>query len=432
MRLNLALALTAGLGLLAFAAPSLAAAPPRENVEHVASAIAAGYFDAAKGKAIADDLRADAAQGKFDALTDPRDLASALTMRLQPLDHHFSVMWSPPAPGPGQGPSQGQQRRPGPMVAPGADRLANYGFHRLEMLPEGVAYIDLRGFADIDFRDPKDAARRAADTALDFAANADAVIIDLRDNGGGAPSMVGYLTSAFTRPDADIYNTFHSRDGTSSEKPGIYRPAPRLDVPLYILTSGRSASAAEALAYTLQSAGRAKTVGEASAGGANPGGFIEVGEGLRIFVSGGSPINPITHRNWEGTGVTPDLPAPAATALRRARMAALEQIVAKPGAAMEARWTLDTLRAEADPPKVDLAAYAGAFGAAVVSVQDGRLSLQREHRPAWVLTPLGGDLFTVADDPTRRVRFERGPAGAVIAMEQLYAAGFSTRFLRGV
>ncbi len=430
--MRLKLALTAGLGLLTLAAQSPAAVPPRQNVEHVAAAIESGYYDPAKGKAIADDLRAAAAKGQFDALIDPRDLATALTVRLQPLDHHFSVMWSPPATGPAQSAPQGAAGRPGPMVAPGADRIGNYGFHRLEMLPEGVAYIDLRGFADIDFADPRDPARRAADTALDFAANADAVILDLRDNGGGAPAMVGYLTSAFTKPDADIYNTFHSREGASSEKPGVYRPGPRLDVPVYILTSGRSASAAEALAYTLQSAGRARTVGEASAGGANPGGLVEVGEGLRVFVSSGSPINPITHRNWEGTGVQPDVPAPAASALRRARMAALEQILAKPGAAVEARWTLDTLRAEAAPPKVDLAAYAGAFGGAVVSVQDGRLNLQREHRPAWVLTPLGGDLFTVADDPTRRVRFERDPAGAIIAMEQIYAAGFSARFLRGV
>jgi hypothetical protein len=426
MRLNLALA--AGLALLAFAAPSLAAAAPRDNVDQVAAAIAAGYFDPVKGKAVADDLRAAAAKGQFDALTDPRDLATALTARLQPLDHHFSVMWSPPAPAP----MQGSPRRPGPMAAPGADRIGNYGFHRLEMLPEGIAYIDLRGFANINFGDPKDPARRAADTALDFAANADAVILDLRENGGGSPAMVGYLTSGFTRRDADIYNTFHSRGGSFSEKPGVYRANPRLDVPVYILTSGRSASAAEALAYTLQSAGRARTVGEASAGGANPGGFVELGDGLRVFVSNGSTTNPITHRNWEGTGVKPDLPAPASTALRRARMAALEDILAKPGAAIEAQWTLDTLRAEAQPPKVDLAAYAGAFGAAVVSVQDGHLSLQREHRPAWVLTPLGGDLFTVVDDPTRRVRFERDPAGTVTAMEQLYAAGFSARFLRGV
>lgn len=418
------LAITAALGLLSFAT-SGQAAESRQAVERIAGVIQANYFDPDKAAAIAADLRAAAAKGEFDALTDPRDLATALTRRLQPQDHHFSVSSVPMA-------ASGAPMGPPRQVIPSGDRTGNYGFHRLEMLPEGVAYIDLRGFSDINFADPHDPARRTADAALDFAAEAEAVIIDLRDNGGGAPSMVGYLTSAFTRPNANIYNTFHQRRGTSSEKPGAYRAGPRLEVPIYILTSGRTGSAAEALAYTLQSAGRAKTVGEASAGAANPGGTFAAGEGLQIFVSTGSPTNPITHRNWEGAGVRPDIPVPAATALRQARMAALEGILARPGASAEARWTLETLRSEAAPPAgLKLADYVGAFGPATVAMQDGRLSLQRERRPAWVLVPLGADLFTVADDPTHRVRFERGPAGVVTALEQLYADGFSARFLRG-
>ena len=419
-------ALAAALGLLSLAAPGLAATPPRAAVERIASVIEANYFDAEKARAVAADLRAAAAKGEFDALTDPRDLTTTLTGRLQPLDHHFAVTWSDPA-----------QAAASPQAAPrqatpSTDRISNYGFRRLEMLPEGVAYIDLRGFSDIDFSNPRDPARHAADAALDFAAEADAVIVDLRENGGGSTAMVGYLTSAFTRPDADIYNTFHGRGATFNERPGVSRANPRLDTPVYILTSGRTGSAAEALAYTLQSAGRAKTVGEASAGAANPGGFFPAGEGLTIFVSTGAPTNPITHRNWEGAGVQPDIAVPAATALRRARLAALETILAKPGAPTEARWAQETLRAEATAPTVDLAAYAGTFGAAVVAVQDGRLTVQRARRPIWVLTPLGGDLFTVVDDSTRRVRFERNAAGAITAVEQSFASGASVRFLRGV
>ena len=418
--------LAAILWLLAFASPGLAASPPRAAVDRIAGVIEANYFDADKARTVAADLRARAAKGEFDALTDPRDLATALTDKLQPLDHHFSVSWSDPAQA-----AASPQAAPRQMP-PGMDRISNYGFRRLEMLPEGVAYIDLRGFSDIDFADPQDPARHAADAALDFSAQADAVIIDLRENGGGSTSMVGYLTSAFTRRDADIYNTFHGRGATFNEKPGVWRANPRLDTPVYILTSGRTGSAAEALAYTLQSAGRAKTVGEASAGAANPGGFFNAGEGLSIFVSTGAPTNPITHRNWEGAGVQPDIAVPAATALRRARMAALEAILARPDAPTEARWAQETLRAEAaPPPAVDLAAYTGAFGPAVVALQDGRLTLHRERRPTWVLTPLGGDLFAVADDPTRRVRFERNAAGAITAVEQSFASGASVRFLRG-
>ena len=70
-----------------------------------------------------------------------------------------------------------------------------------------------------------------------------------------------YLVSAFTPADARIYNVFHSREGTISEAPSVYRANPRLDVPVYILTSARTGSAAEALPYTLQAAGRAGHLG---------------------------------------------------------------------------------------------------------------------------------------------------------------------------
>ena len=130
----------------------------------------------------------------------------------------------------------------------------------------------------------------------------DAVIIDLRYNGGGSPAMVGYLVSAFTPRDADIYNVFHGREGTESERPKDAYASPRLDVPLYVLISGLSASAAESTTYTLQAAHRATVVGEPSAGAANPGGEFPVGDGFNVFISTGTPVNPVTGKNWEGVG----------------------------------------------------------------------------------------------------------------------------------
>src|SRR3546814_18373422 len=94
--------------------------------------------------------------------------------------------------------------------------------------------------------------------------------------------MVGYLASAFVARGADIFNTFHSRAGTQSEAPADWYDAPRPAVPLYVVVNARTGSAAESFAYTLQQAGRATLVGEASGGAANTGATVATREGRAI------------------------------------------------------------------------------------------------------------------------------------------------------
>lgn len=420
--------------------PAAAVQPsPRETVAAVAGRIRDLYFDPAAGDRIADALEAEAAAGAFDSLTDQRDLAATLSRRLRPLDAHFNVAWDPNAPaGPapmmrrppseGAGPAAGEPiRRLARPANPGEVR-GNFGFRKVEILSGNVGYIDLRQFSNIDFDNPADPARRAADSALAFVADADAVIFDLRDNGGGAPSMVGYLTSAFTPANAPIYNVFHSREGTESEAPDVFHPNPRLEVPVYVLISGRTGSAGEAFPYTLQGARRATIVGEASGGAANPGGMVPVGGGFAVFISQGSPRNPATGRNWEGTGVLPDVAVPWDQALTRAHSLALEGIVAGDSRRTDAIWTLEAMNATAQAG--DLSAYAGAYGEQQVSVVGDKLHVVRGRRPPVVLSALGPDLFTVVGDPTRRVQFTRNDAGRVTTMDSLGLGGPGPRARR--
>lgn len=428
---------------LLMASPALAqgASPaPRETVAAIAGHIRDIYFDPIVGDRIADDLEAENGRGAFDRLTDPRDLAATLTSRLRPHDAHFNVAWDPNAPsGPGPqprlaprpgGPAPEGPRivRAGPPRGPSPDALSHYGFRRVEILPGNIGYIELRGFSSIDFEDPADPARKAADAALDFVAGTDAVIFDVRDNGGGAPSMVGYLSSAFTPAGADIYNTFHERAGVSSEAPAGVRPDPRLAVPVYVLISARSGSAAESFPYTLQAARRATIVGEASGGAANPGGLVPVGGGFAVFISLGSPRNPITGRNWEGTGVQPDVAVPWDQALTRAHTLALEGIVAGNADRTDAVWALEAIKAT--PASADLTPYAGAYGEQTVSVAGDRLQMIRGRRPPVMLARLDEDLFTVVGDPSRRVRFTRDAAGRVVTLDQLGLGGPGPRARR--
>ena len=294
-----------GLALLFTVVAVIAQVAPRQPVGAIAAAIDENYFDAKRGRQIADDLRQAAADGAFDALTDPAQLAATLTARLKPLDRHFRVTWT------GSGERQGRSSLP-----PG---LSGDGIARVDVLPGNIGYLRLTHFAHVAFGRADDPVRKAIDAALQRLSTTDAVIVDLRDTPGGSPNMVGYLVSAFTPRDANIYNTFHSRSGgTTSEAPREPHARPRLDVPLFVLISQRTGSAAEAFSYTVKNAKRATIVGETSRGAANPGGFVDVGDGFAVFVSDGTPVSPITHTNWEGVGVTPDVAVPAAAALDKA------------------------------------------------------------------------------------------------------------------
>jgi Peptidase family S41 len=398
-------------------------------VEQIATTIERNYFDPGRGAAIGAALRDQVATGRFDSLTDG-DLSSRLNLQLQKRDHHFLVTWSPASPLAPELPTY-QHGAPPPDEF---ERRSAHGFHTVTMLPGAIGYIDLRAF--VDFSDPEGQARRMADAALELLRNADALILDLRNNPGGSPDMVGYLVSAFTDPEADIYNVLHYRDRTESERPKVAYPQPRLDVPLYVLISGRTASAAESLAYTLQASRRATIVGEVSAGAANPGGAFPIGEGFSVFVSISTPVNPITHTNWDTVGVKPDIAVSAQQALTRAQGLALEAILSRPGdsfAALDARWALEALRAgQSRVPGPSLSEYLGDYEGARISLAttgDG-LQLRRGRRPAWTLTRIHGDRFFVTDEPYRNVIFHRNRAGIVQRFQLLRVGGPSTWFTR--
>jgi hypothetical protein len=391
---------------------------PRRAVERIAALIRADFYEAARAARIANTLEADAAAGAFDRFTDPRDLSFELTRRLSSEDRHFAVSWAAP---------DANRQVALPAAPPEASRT-NHGFVEARVLAGGVGYLKIDQFAPID--SAASPARRAADAALGFVAATPSLIIDLRDNGGGSPAMVGYLVQQFVAEPARIANRFKSRRGPDrlelSPVPAS-RP-PRVDTPLYILVSGRTGSAAEAFAYTLQAAGRATIVGERTGGAANPGTIHRTDDGFRIFISGGTPVNPITARNWEMVGVQPNVAVPHTEALQTAHLRALEaEGPALPGVAAD---VLETLRvAGAQQPVPDQ--LAGRYGDLEIVAEAGAALLRQGRRPERTLVALGGDRFSLAEDPAARLRFERAPqSGAVMALVRELPGGSEVRYHR--
>lgn len=400
-------------------------------VASLAQMIEDEFFDAERAAAIATDLRDAEANGAFDEYDTAEALAGALSERLHEEDRHFTVNYAGAeavAEAAARREARENQSDDGGNRDPWAGlRRANFGFAKVEILPGNIGYVEFNMFAPID---PAEDTARAV---LEFIGNTDAVIFDVRGNGGGAPSMVQYLISHFVEPGGEtLINTFVSRDyeypnqmWSLPSHPAGHRP----DTPLYVLTSGRTGSAGEAFPYHLQALERATIIGQSTYGAGNPGGRFLTDDGYSVFISTGSARNPITQSNWEGTGVEPHIDVPAEQALDRALIeayATLLETTEDEGQLRTLSWAREALDVQHNPVTVDaetLERYSGDFGIRDTWVENGALMYQREGGEASTLIPLGEDRFMFSDTGDYRVVFRFDRRGRLEAMDLEVADG---------
>ena len=200
-------------------------------------------------------------------------------------------------------------------------RYVNSAFEKVERLAANVGYISFRGF-----QSPDDMARPLT-AAMQFLSETDAMIIDLRMNGGGDPRGVQLFCSYFFGEEPVHLNSIYFRPTDETTEFWTLKdlPAPRfLEKPVYVLVSSRTGSGAEECAYNLQNLKRATIVGEPTWGGANPGGVVRLNDHFSCFIPVGRAINPITKTNWEGTGVIPDVAVSPDDALTYAHKGAVK------------------------------------------------------------------------------------------------------------
>lgn len=299
-------------------APTLDAATRAAVLEGALKALNENYVFPEMAKQMDAAIRARMQRGEYDQITSGAAFAAKLTDDLREVcrDKHLRVVYN----------AEPLPRRNGapPGASADQDRVRNFGFEKVERLSGNVGYLELRGFMDV---------ARAAETAtaaMNFLTHTDALIIDLRRNGGGQPAMVAFLSSyLFDKPTHlnDIYERPTNRTQqfwTRAEVPGQRYG----NKPVYVLTSKLTFSGAEEFSYNLKNLKRALIVGETTGGGAHPVNFHRLAEHFGIGVPFGRAINPITKTNWEGTGVAPDVAVPAAQALSVAHLAALKQMLA--------------------------------------------------------------------------------------------------------
>jgi Peptidase family S41/N-terminal domain of Peptidase_S41 in eukaryotic IRBP len=275
-------------------------------------------------KKMADAVKAKQKKGEYDSITDGGAFAKMLTENFQEVSHdkHLNVDFSPaPMPKRPEGPPDGDHRA---RYRKDMERM-NCGFDRVEILSGNVGYLKFNFFADPEVCGP------TAVAAMNFLANVDAIIFDLRENGGGDPKMIAFIsTYLFSEP--THLNDLWERKGDSTHQYWTlpYVPGKRLDgKPAYVLTSKETFSGAEEFSYNLKNLKRATIIGETSGGGAHPVSGHRIDDHFMIGVPFARAINPISKTNWEGTGVEPDVKVPAADALATAQKLAAEKLVSK-------------------------------------------------------------------------------------------------------
>jgi retinol-binding protein 3 len=274
-------------------------------------------------KKMEEDVRARQKHGDYDAVTDGDAFANMLTAHLQEVSHdkHLRVNFSPvrmPDAPKGPGPEAASQFRKQ------MERM-NCGFDKVEHLSGNIGYLKFNVFADPEVCGP------TAIAAMNFLGNVDAIIIDLRENGGGDPKMIALLSTYLFSQPTHLNDLWERKGGTTQQYWTLpYVPGKRLDgKPAYVLTSKRTFSGAEEFSYNLKNLKRATIIGETTGGGAHPVSGHRIDEHFMIGVPFARAINPISGTNWEGTGVEPDVKVPAAEALSTAQKLAQEKLGSK-------------------------------------------------------------------------------------------------------
>ena len=267
-------------------------------------------------------IRDRVSKKEYDQITSAKEFATKLTSDLQAVsnDKHLRVRYSNRAI-----PERGPRREPTAAEREQQKReltWMNHGFSKVERLPGNIGYLEFLNFMDEEL---------GADTvaaAMNFINGTDALIIDMRNNGGGNPAMVALVCSYLFGTEPVHLNDLYWREGNRTEEFWTKKEVAGkryLNKDVYVLTSKRTFSGAEEFTYNLKNLKRATIIGETTGGGAHPGGGFRITENFGMFVPTGRAISPITKTNWEGTGVTPDVAVPADQALLTARVMALKK-----------------------------------------------------------------------------------------------------------
>jgi hypothetical protein len=307
----------------------------------------------------------------------------------------------------------------------------NYGFKELKILDGNVGYLNLSVFFSTNY------AGKIADAAMAYFSNCNALIIDLRENGGGWSDMVVYLLAYFidnTEP-LVLNITESTLDSTIySEVVPTYVPGPKLtNIPIYILTSPVTASAAEAFTSHLKYFNKLTIiVGKKTKGAENPVEHLAVDENFVLQIPAWKKLytgNPIV---WEGIGIEPDIEVVPEDALSTVYKNALQKLLkaANDQTAMEKyKWALDGLSAGYDNIDINsIKEYVGSYGKIQIKFRDDKLYYQTDGGFSGLMIPISDDYFVVEGLSYFRIKFIKNEN--TIILKQVFTYGTEREYIK--
>lgn len=411
---------------------------PKEQqrvVDSISSKLNANYVFPDIAKKMASSIESKFGSGDYKSILNPQEFATTLTADIQAIskDKHLRVVFAP------------NQIAEQQQVVTAEDSIAflnryvnslkrnNFGFKEVKIMAGNIGYLDLQSFSDVEY------AGETAVSAMNFLSNTDAIIIDLRNNGGGSPAMIQLITSYLFGSNSVHLNSFYWRPRESNSQtwtlPHVSgKRSP--DTPVYVLTSAATFSAAEEFSYNLKHLERATLVGAITGGGAHPGGSIVATDRFMVWVPTGRAINPNTKTNWEGTGVSPHIEVPAGEALDVAYMKALESLTKNnKDKSLDAfyQWPLAELSLKINPVTLDaktLKTFAGNYGPRMVIFENDTLFYQRGSGTKYELIPYSDNEFILNGLDSFRIRF-LAEGNTITALQGLYDNGRTDKNARG-
>ena len=357
-------------------------------------------FDAMLDRAIA--------SGRYD-ISDPDQLAERINSDLHQVtpDKHLHVMYDPARSQElaSRPPDAGADDAPPTPEEIAAAQQRNSGLVQMRILPGNIRYLETDGFVWAG-----DVTERAYDDAMRFLSGGDAVIIDMRKNGGGSPDAVRYLISHFLAPSTPLMTFYIGAKPADHTIALAATRAPRMvGKPLYVLTSGGTASAAEEFTGHVAGYKLGELIGENTAGAGFRNKFFGLPDGMLISISVGQAILASTGKGWEAVGFAPNTAVPVDEALDVAEAHALKKLASTAPAekrnALEVQAAMLTAKITPVKTALPLAAYAGDYGERTVRLTDGTLTIQRAGGGTSKLVAIDPNQFAYEDDPGSSVTF---------------------------
>lgn len=277
------------------------------------------YIDKDTYKKVDSLFQSEVKKGSFNNLTQ-KEFAALVTEKLRTTikDKHFFVKYIENYTPEKQGNEKEMEK-----LNNFHNSLENFGFEHVQRLQGNVGYINFKGFAD-----PKSSAK-VLESAMNFVANTNSLIIDLRENGGGDNGMLLLFCSYFFNTKTDLYTTYSRYNNTTDLNSTLPKVSGEkyLNKKVYILTSNKTFSAGEALAYFFKEYKLAEIIGEKTGGAANPVKDFIIQDQYLLLVPAGKVTSSVSHSNWEHIGVTPDQETKVENALKVAHAKALQHIL---------------------------------------------------------------------------------------------------------